>query len=1760
MNESNRVPSVLGVRDRLLDDIRAYMDTVVELRDRSIQDERASLLTADGTVVADPYLEFILPYVESTRSLADIEHEVDTHGLKDFLELGLLKGVKNLYAHQTEAALESIGGRNVIVASGTGSGKTEAFLIPIISRLLAESKTWQAPTKTQPEWWTRRPSTFEPQRQNDTRSSAVRALVIYPMNALVEDQLGRLRRSLDTDPIRDWLRINRRGNSFHFGRYTSHSLPSRSMTGSGVKDATEELRRSLSAQTALEARARGRDELVGQFARLDGAEMRSRWDMQLNPPDILITNYSMLSIMLGRDDEQAMLDKTRDWIAESPDHIFTMVVDELHMQRGTPGTEVAYLLRRLIHRLGLTERPAQLSIIGTSASLNESPGSRKFLSDFFGQPEDSFSVIQGATVEVPDEGHISTAIAAKLRHDPYQALDDGSYQLVRGRLTAAAKVDGLSRARPFTQLATALFPDELDPSDLLDRLVANAGQVTPAPLKFRAHLFAKTVEGVWACSDPACPDVPTPYQSNSRTVGRLYMEPRLRCSCGARVLELLACKDCGDVFLGGYSAEEARTSRKFLVTNSTKLTDLPEKASASADASRYRLYWPVTTGREPVRSGWTTPGGTAGDEDRPRYTFGFERVCLSPSTGMLSAPTGQRGKPATGFLYTVAEDNGRPVTGLPGLPTRCPACGADELRSRGILESEQRSKSPIVSQTMTAGRMNQVSVRVLRESIGSKLVVFSDSRQGAARTAADLEYGHFYDAVRQLTFSSLLSRAARPMILGPENAVLRLAQADQEYLRDKFPSVRADYVEARGASADEMPVPPDILQRLRLFQDSPDVVRFEDLRIDVEKSLLNAGVNPGGSSFEDDEHEWYAAYDWHQNKATAPRDPTQTKKRRYDMMAAAQRRELLRILFAQGARDIESLGIAHGVLGDSSTNVGGLPADVAAEALSTILRILGKKFRIRGMSEYEPGPAFPRRVGEFIKRVAKLNDLHEATLKQDLLDVFAMSAGIGVDPDRVVFQRGTGDVWVCDACTTRHLHPSAGVCSNCYKDLATAPLRLDLHDNYHTRSFGSEMQVTRLHVEELTGQTDWEDAQLRQAEFQDVFVRENAVEIAQGIDVLSVTTTMEAGVDIGSLNAVLMANVPPQRFNYQQRVGRAGRRDVALAVALTVAQGDKSHDDYYFKNPDKITGDPPPTPYIDVHSTLIARRVLTIELLSRAFQNSPPSLRRGRAVTGQFGRVSAWNPVGAIPDSGTRQLVKLGLADVSLVQNATSAAGISHLRDWKILVEDVTSNLVDEIDKLVEASPDRELSELLAVSGLLPMYGFPTQVREIHTRPPTGGLSESNLDRESSIAIGEFAPGSEIVKDKKVHVAVGLVAYSRRNGRSLPVKPFENSRKIGLCPECLTVTETVTAVSCPTCKSTDYEGWDVVEPLGYRTSYKPRSFESVRRSGTGRSIPKVAFGNTESDIELNTELQFHEAAKLITVNSNGDNLFTFRSSRGNGQFEAGLIETRFLEPGPDADRANTTGWSGSGESLAVSLLAQRQTDALAVRVSEMPPGTVLDPRRPIGRAAWSSLAFTLRNSAAKWLDIDQSELQVGLAPAQRFGLPVGGLFLADSLDNGAGYASAIKADIGTLLSGLADFLQSVHSTDGTLCDSSCHLCIRDHLNWPWHALLDWRLAVDLASLLLGNEFDRFPFDPLAIGTLAKMAPEFQSEVVEIAGIPSLRGRTGKVVAFVHPFADVRPEGSADVITRAREAAPGLQFSTIFDLAREPQRVFQQLLN
>ena len=280
------------------------------------------------------------------------------------------------------------------MTTGTGSGKTECFLVPVLAELMRESAQWTVPGLRPPtwDWWDDRHRTMQgqnpryaqrvSQRGHETRPAAIRALLLYPLNALVEDQLVRLRVTLDS-AARAWLDTHRLGNRIYFGRYTSRTP----MAGFPIRKKERDLAKELQ-DFAREAQAVAGSDAALFFQTLDmgGAEMWSRWDMQDHPPDLLITNYSMLNIMLMRSIEAGIFDQTRAWLAADRTRVFHLVVDELHTYRGTPGTEVAYLLRVLLDRLGLTSDSEQLRIIASSASLEAGESGRKYLEEFFGRP------------------------------------------------------------------------------------------------------------------------------------------------------------------------------------------------------------------------------------------------------------------------------------------------------------------------------------------------------------------------------------------------------------------------------------------------------------------------------------------------------------------------------------------------------------------------------------------------------------------------------------------------------------------------------------------------------------------------------------------------------------------------------------------------------------------------------------------------------------------------------------------------------------------------------------------------------------------------------------------------------------------------------------------------------------------------------------------------------------------------------------------------------------------------------------------------------------------------------------------------------------------------------------------------------------------------------------------------------------------------------------------------------------------------------
>ncbi|OPG04675.1 hypothetical protein B1R27_24300 [Streptomyces sp. GKU 895] len=757
---------ILGSFEHLKEALFRYYNTPFGLADQRLEEERQALFDVDGGVWRRPLLEVRPRYTTVDAGIAESVRSAGAHpDLAELVQLGLLRGVPSLYEHQHRALAAAVrDGRDVVVTAGTGSGKTESFMLPILADLVRESENWPMGTLSSNRWWASPDSEYQPQRAGESgRHAAVRALVLYPMNALVDDQMMRLRKALDSDEVRAWLARSRPGHRFYFGRYTGATpVPGDIDSTAGVRTLRKEF-------AATEERSRQAQKAAGDgrffIPRLDGAEMRCRWDMILSPPDIMITNYSMLNVMLMRSRESGIFDKTRRWLDEVPDARFTLVVDELHMYRGTAGTEIAFLLRNLRHRLGLDDKPEKFRILAASASL-EAPRDLDFLQEFFGTDRDRFEVLGGQLV-LPS--HTRADIS---EHAPaYAALgaapEPGEAERLLADTGAAdafvnALRDGDRLIADFdTEVAARLFPAAEAPAqaDAMRGVLAalRSSQAADTP-KLRGHLFFRNIPGVWACSDPECPEAPR-KEGAERTVGKLYPRPTSRCRCNARVLELLYCQNCGDVFLGGYAPKSAfQNSKKRpfeagLLADLPDLDSLPDAAALGPSAANYIVYWPRK--EEPATEKLAWPATS--DKGVLSADFEFKRSKYDPLTGTLRNHADH-----TGWSFHISvpqskKGNARlKADSLPAAPTQCPSCGDDwELKQLGSehlsLSDPRRMRTPVRSMRTGFEKVNQVLTTGILSLLPNKqAVVFSDSRQDAAKLSAGLGLRHYQDLLRLL--------------------------------------------------------------------------------------------------------------------------------------------------------------------------------------------------------------------------------------------------------------------------------------------------------------------------------------------------------------------------------------------------------------------------------------------------------------------------------------------------------------------------------------------------------------------------------------------------------------------------------------------------------------------------------------------------------------------------------------------------------------------------------------------------------------------------------------------------------------------------------------------------------------------------------------------------------------------------------------------------------------------------------------------------
>ncbi len=1834
-----------------------YLDSPFDLRYADLVRERRDLLDRDGYLWRWPLIEPVPAYPQCEVAFRGVAHELLDNSwgepfaeqLADLVEPTLFTDPRTgelwePYLHQREVFRQSlVEGRDVVITTGTGSGKTECFLVPLIASLARESATWGAPFARDLhwDWWNhytmhgaqRRWEPRIPQRAHENpavRPAAVRALLLYPLNALVEDQLIRLREALDSATARAWLDTHRYGNRFYFGRYTGRTpVPgdrnssNRDRLKADLRDMERDARL---VENDLEARR--------FFPAMDGAEMWSRWDMQDTPPDFLITNYSMLNIMLMRDIEAGIFDKTRRWLESDSSHVFHLVVDELHTYRGTPGTEVAYLLRVLLDRLGLPPDSDQLRIIASSASLDVGASGLAYLEDFFGRDRSRFYIERGMP-QTPD----ATAIPAVRAHasafrdyarnlttaeasssGPAGALhqavgcatpasgaqterllhDVAEYTRAAEAVRAASVSSDSPGVLPRTpeELGAALFDDALAETErreaiegVLACLASARSPEGAAPLPLRAHLFFRNVQGIWACTNPQCTEASG--RTESCPVGALHYHPTLSCGCGSRVLELLACESCGEVFFGGYRRPDPQNpGAYFLSADHPDLEASPEMAFLNREYSNYAVFWP-SVDRAPLTPPWQQSG-------TQRL---WQAANLLPTDGSVTLGGGN------GYVYHVpAMHRPNPPTddsARQAYPSRCPRCDADWAR-RTRLPSPirvMRTGFQKIAQVLSDALLRQMPQTADRSN--RKLVVFSDSRQDAAKLSAGMRFAHYRDALRQ-SLTEAIRTAGRGALAFQHQLAGQSLDDEQRRLAAEFATTHpteaqillgaanAAFANLSAPGAGQLTYAQAAQQILQRGEHGPFPI--PQFTVDIAARLLARGMNPGGFGQEilwtdSGQHRgpWRELYEWNPAGQPAPRlnlSPEQQNHLRRIESAALN--EVMDIIYASGRRSLEALRIAL-----PTTDRLGLPAPtpLVQETADGVIQVLGSRRSRISTHDANALQNIPRYVVAYIHAVARHNGEDPQTLEREVIDYLERCGVLSPAQIGVLFagqlcvMRPGEQFYACPQCRRVHLHRAGGVCIDCLvpltppQPLTAAPRDADYYNFLATQAG----DVFRLNCEELTGQTDKTEARNRQRLFQGICLpRPTEEPRTDELDLLSVTTTMEVGVDIGSLLAVMMANMPPMRFNYQQRVGRAGRRGAGLAVALTLCRG-RSHDDYYFQRHDRITSDPPPQPYVDLRRRAIAQRVLNKEVLRQAFVTLGLFVGDGgNNVHGEFGDAVNWNqPPNATTTATVEQLVAgwitaNGMA-VERTRDVLLVFAAPELRaEREALLDFVRQDLVNEVNRV--ANDDRftqdSLSERLANAGLLPMFGFPTRVcRLFHDHPNRAHEwpPENSVDRDLDIAISQFAPGAETVKDGVVHTAAGVVHYRRigTQAREQP-NPLGPPVPLGMCQNCQAVdlSPTPTTVSCPVCGSgaPDFRVVQLAQPRGFRTLYEGgRDFDGVFEWTPRASRPKTDSQQIhDADMQHLANVAFWSGERdVCVVNDNDGQLFQFEKLALGETWvtrdAVNQINAQRLEDGLPTISVRYA--AGATDDRALGSI--KRTDLLVLGLRAMPMVLDSDPRRVEGRAALYSFGFLLRRAAAVLLDINEWELRVGMRVVRNpQGSVVGQVFMSDALENGAGYCSqfATPAAMERLLRFVSDPASSllapiIAASHADRCQTSCPDCLRDYSNLAWHNILDWRMALDLARLALDAsepvDFTASHWQPLVAAATTPYFNALRWAATTLGGLPAARsGSQGEFI--VHPlWSNLHPS-----VLQARTEAltAGItqpQTKTLFELVRRP---------
>ena len=1645
---------------------------------RQLQELFNDAYGAGGNFLADPTFEAVFGSKSAEIALGDLSGallEPELVEALDGAEDFAFRREMYPYRHQLDA-WEVLGRKDpqsLIVTSGTGSGKTECFMIPILDHLVRL-------------------------RRELGRLVGVRALFLYPLNALINNQRNRLRAW--TEPFDGDIR---------FCLYNGNT-PERP------------------------DRAR--------VQRESPSEVLDREHLRRQPPPILVTNATMLEYMLVRTQDAPILKQSQgklEWI----------VLDEAHTYIGSQAAEISLLLRRVMHAFGVSAD--RVRFVATSATIGDPEGAagqqlREFLADLAGVDMGQVHLVAGERA-IPQLPEVQVGEARTLSH--LEAIDQGnavsparferlaSHPLARRiRACFTEASDGATVAR-LSQVCQVIHGPKENYSlqeqqeglrwlDLLSGTRKEEGGEAFLPL--RGHLFHQTLSGVWACADKECGlKKGTALDHPAWPFGTVYLEPRKHCRCGSPVYEVVSCDDCGEVYL----------------------------IAGDTNGRLYHLSPPHVLDEFELEEEYIEDE----EQSRPVASRKQNKVLIAnrnvEGVGPLSVDRKERNiteRTDSTLELLAQEDEGDGLF--------CPSCSAKESGGRRLFRHGRVSAPfllgnilPTLLEYAPDGQKPQD-----HPYRGRRLLSFTDSRQGTARLAAKLQQESERNRVRGLVYHLCIRHVAGT---DPE---------ERKELIEKLEGLKKAYEVApnRGLQS----VIEDMEKKIAALQ-KPRPVPFNELATELSKQdrdlrfMRQTYRDHAPSLFANDQGDVTLArmflireFGRRPKRANnlesmglvATRYPALEKVDELPHDVAIHTdfnledwRSFLKICldyFVRGGGSLDFPREWKNWLGMRFGQTWLVPADT--EEVGKGQRRWPKARRGRSTSmlvrllAYVLGQNPESAIGEdridAVLRCAWDTLVGKGILRQqepgwqlplDQLAFLPMTKGYACPVTRRLLDTTLRGV---TPYLPRNAHAAKAKCKSYEIPIYPTPFGGESDELERIRRartwLAKEDRIERLREEGL-----WSNLNDRVIELAPFFrtaehsAQQDAKRLQRyeedfqtgDINLLSCSTTMEMGIDIGGVSLVSMNNVPPHPASYLQRAGRAGRRGESRSLALTLCQSNP-HDQSVFGNTRWAFDTSLAAPKVSLDSPVIVQRHVQAFLLTVYFRNVIAEGDQeqfkltceaffGGEPQSMATAFSAWcrgmrTSVDPELEAGLRQLLARTLYERRSLDNLLESAARSMeelATQWRTEWNNLRQEQEQVKKEAGENSPAyravgyhiRRLSEEyllreLANKGFLPGYGFPTDItpfdnytverfksdrkRQAQGREDNRNRYREMPSRDLVTALREYAPGSRVVMDGLVYRSAGLTLNWHVPADQEDIKEVQNIKWAWRCRQCGdsgTVHSRKEASNCPSCGAIIQNSYcrRFIEPAGFAVDFYESPSNDVDQQefvpveppwisarGEWRSLPNPDLGRFRVTTKGHV---FHQSRG---IHGTGYAL-CLECGRAEPMLSTGEMPQVFRKPHRKLRRGkdDSPDCPGSYDDWkvmdSVTLGHETWTDVCEFQLKTVQGQWLAD------EVTANTIAVALRDALASLRGVENTELACAIKPVRtEEGARCQSILIFDL--NAAGYSSSIHYDIGELFHQARENLLCKQN-----CDSVCPHCVLDFDQRFAAEHLDRRRALSMLS-------------------------------------------------------------------------------------------------